>query len=297
MIHKEKISIIIPVFNREELIIETLESVLNQSYKNWECIVVDDKSTDNTLSILNKFAIQDERIRFLVRENGPKGASHCRNIGLDNAKGEYCIFLDSDDLLLAFCLEKRIDAITDNPDYPFYIFPMLSENLKAELIKIEIPRKSDHLIEFLSAKIHWQTMCTLWKTDFIRSLDGFNKYYPRLNDPELHIRAIISSNNYYKVFYDAEPDSIHRWAIDMMTKEQFLFKYYKSLELFFKHIPQLLREANKDEDIPNLKAYLKDFKKEAKSIKSNKNILKLNYLAYRNGILSFREFLKFNPNR
>src|SRR5690554_6036808 len=90
------VSIIIPVFNRANLIGETLDSVLTQCYSNWECIVIDDGSTDHTIEIINGFCIKDYRFKLFIRNREPKGAPTCRNIGLSIANGQYINFFDSD---------------------------------------------------------------------------------------------------------------------------------------------------------------------------------------------------------
>jgi len=95
-----KISIIIPVFNRENLIEFTINSIRNQSYENFECLLIDDGSTDKTLEVMWKCVKNDNRFKILKREEKyPKGPSGCRNMGLDIAQGEYIQFFDSDDLM------------------------------------------------------------------------------------------------------------------------------------------------------------------------------------------------------
>lgn len=111
------VSIIIPSFNREDLLSETLDSVLNQTYENWECIIVDDDSTDTTPQIGRRYAAGDRRIVFLKRPaERPKGAASCRNVGLESAKGEYIQFLDSDDLLHSAKLEFQIKCLMQNDE-------------------------------------------------------------------------------------------------------------------------------------------------------------------------------------
>jgi len=93
MPHKEPlITIITPVFNRASIIHKTVESVIAQSYQNWEMIVVDDGSTDNIGEVMVSRFSGDSRIHFIKREREPKGASTCRNIGAENASGDYLIF-------------------------------------------------------------------------------------------------------------------------------------------------------------------------------------------------------------
>ena len=91
------ISIIIPCYNQAQYLEETLNSVQSQSYKNWECLIINDGSTDNSLEICNAYKVKDTR--FLVFDIENKGRSNARNIGLDQAKGEWIQFLDSDDVL------------------------------------------------------------------------------------------------------------------------------------------------------------------------------------------------------
>ena len=93
------ISIIIPSFNSENFISQTLESVLSQTYKKWECIIVDDGSTDKTKNLVNEFCTKDRRFKFFHRDIEPKGAPTCRNIGFEKSNGEYIQYLDADDLL------------------------------------------------------------------------------------------------------------------------------------------------------------------------------------------------------
>ncbi len=98
------VSIITPNYNGSAYIVETIESVLAQSYQNWEMLIVDDHSSDNSLDIVNSY--QDSRIKIL--KNDKKGAASARNVALRAAKGRYIAFLDNDDLWLPEKLEKQL---------------------------------------------------------------------------------------------------------------------------------------------------------------------------------------------
>lgn len=109
-----KVSIIIPVYNRQDLLGETLNSVLKQSHENWECIIVDDGSEDNTGQVGRDYATRDGRISFLERPiKRSKGAASCRNFGLEKVKGDFIQFLDSDDILHPEKLEKQLNEERD----------------------------------------------------------------------------------------------------------------------------------------------------------------------------------------
>lgn len=113
------ISVIIPTFNRAHLIGETLDSISAQTYENWECIIVDDGSTDNTEEIIEEYVHKDSRFQIHHRTiDRLKGANACRNIGLDKSNGDYIVFFDSDDLMTPNHLEVKIkNIISSNLDY------------------------------------------------------------------------------------------------------------------------------------------------------------------------------------
>ncbi|MCR5610040.1 MAG: glycosyltransferase [Lachnospiraceae bacterium] len=107
----ELVSIIMPSYNTANLILESIQSVLNQTYTNWELIIVDDCSTDNTEEVVK--SINDDRIRFIKKEQN-SGAAESRNFALREAKGRWIAFLDSDDLWKKDKLQKQIQFMEDN---------------------------------------------------------------------------------------------------------------------------------------------------------------------------------------
>lgn len=111
---KNVISIIIPVYNQEKYLAETLNSVLNQSYSNWECILVNDGSADNSVSVINQYLAKDNRFSFINSEN--KGVSHARNLALKQVKGDYILFLDGDDIIHPEKLQMAISNFEQNTD-------------------------------------------------------------------------------------------------------------------------------------------------------------------------------------
>jgi glycosyltransferase involved in cell wall biosynthesis len=112
------ISIIIPTYNRAHLIGETLDSVLAQTYRNWECIIVDDGSTDTTESVVNFYVEKDDRFQYYKRTSAYKsGGNGARNYGFDVSKGEYVNWFDSDDLMLPDALQSKLNAFEENVDF------------------------------------------------------------------------------------------------------------------------------------------------------------------------------------
>lgn len=112
MENKNRFSIIIPNYNKEEYVRETLESIFNQTYKNFEVIVVDDGSTDKSIEIIKEFDIK-------LFHTNRKRAGGARNVGIDNATGDYIIFLDSDDYFTDNIVLERLNNLINGEDMIF----------------------------------------------------------------------------------------------------------------------------------------------------------------------------------
>lgn len=134
------VSIIIPVHNAGRFLKDTINSIKNQTYKNWEAIFVDDCSRDNSADIIKEFG-EDIRIKLITLEqNG--GASVARNTGIDNAKGKYITFLDADDLWNKEKLKKQIDFMRENEcAFSFTGYEFADENGNGTGKIVKIPQK------------------------------------------------------------------------------------------------------------------------------------------------------------
>lgn len=135
------VSIIVPSYNCAHLIAETIDSVINQTYKDFELIIIDDGSTDNTQEILSNYS--DSRIRIIKDEN--HGVSYARNHGLDEAKGEYITFTDADDILEPTYLESLVNAI-QNADYARCNYSKMENyKLTPDSILLQLPNETTGL--------------------------------------------------------------------------------------------------------------------------------------------------------
>jgi len=103
------ISCVIATYNRAEIIPDAINSILNQTYNNWELVVIDDQSTDNTWNVVNQFATVDDRIH--CHRNPSKGANNARNLGIEISKGDYIAFLDDDDTSYPHRFKNQIEAM------------------------------------------------------------------------------------------------------------------------------------------------------------------------------------------
>lgn len=115
------VSIITPVYDREDCIERCIESVQNNTDKNFEHIIIDDGSTDNTYTIAKNLQEKFQNIK-IIRNEGNKGVNFSRNKGIEEAKGEYIVFLDSDDKLKEYAIKTIFDTISKNPGYRHYLF-------------------------------------------------------------------------------------------------------------------------------------------------------------------------------
>lgn len=125
---RDLISVIIPVYNSEKYLEKCLLSLINQSYKKIELIIINDGSTDNSIKICNKFKKKDSRIVLINQEN--KGRSEVRNVGIKKAKGTYIMFVDSDDYVTQdFCLDALNEIKHTNSDIVFFDYFSVSNSV------------------------------------------------------------------------------------------------------------------------------------------------------------------------
>lgn len=205
------VSIIIPLYNRVSLVEETLESIRAQTYPHWEAIVVDDGSTDGSFELAQSYSQKEQRVRVYKRERLPKGAPTCRNIGAAQAKGDYLIFLDSDDLLAPFCLQQRVDYFKLDEDADMVIFLMLlfEKHPYDQNILWNIATKEGDLCRHLKMENLWQTSGAMYQKKYFLSTGGFREDLPFWQDYELHTRMLIGQPKYHKAF-DLPPDCFLR---------------------------------------------------------------------------------------
>lgn len=137
---KSLVSIITPSFNSEKFIADTIRSVQNQTYLNWEMIIVDDCSRDQTVSIIEHFVANDNRIRFFQLDKN-SGAGIAREMALSKAQGDYIAFLDADDLWKPLKLEKQLQFLKDNKaPFTFSFYDCIDEVGNSLNKRVEAPR-------------------------------------------------------------------------------------------------------------------------------------------------------------
>jgi glycosyltransferase involved in cell wall biosynthesis len=214
------ITIIIPLFNKEHYVKETLDSILQNASANLEIVIIDDNSTDGSLQIARTYQEKFDHISVFQNNTGQKGGSICRNIGIEKAQGTCVIFLDADDLLSSTCIKNRLEIMHKNADLDFAVFPMGTFYKKiGDSNFIWNSFEENHLNRFLKHDLPWAIPCPIWKTSFLKRIGGFDGTFERLQDVELHTKVLLLNPN-YKVFSNIDPDCFYRIDDDRIETNQ-----------------------------------------------------------------------------
>lgn len=235
------VTVVVPVFNRAHVLANTLQSIKDQGPANWECLIVDDGSTDNSMGVAQSFCMQDSRFKLIQRDREPKGAPTCRNIGWQKAENDYVIFLDSDDLLAPWAMEERLTFFKENKDCDFVLSPAMEfcrTNPKHYKYRSMI-ECSDPLTEFLSFQSVWQTSCPTWKKSALETIKGWDEKAMSWQDGEMHIRTINAGLKFK--WRTNIPDTFIRIDLDTekITNEPTFDKTTNNVLVFQKLLKQL----------------------------------------------------------
>lgn len=216
---RELVSIITPSFNREDLVSETLESILGQSYPNWENIIVDDGSTDRTKEIVDSYVVRDPRFRRFDRKGNPKGACTCRNEGVGRSRGKYVVFLDTDDIIEPFCLEQRVAAMESRPELDFGIFPgLMFEKVPYDLgLWWNIDKIEDELSRQFKQDAICQGTGVMWRRESFERIGMWDASLMLWQDIDLFFRAYIQGYRYEK-FFQLPPDLHNRVSSGSLSR-------------------------------------------------------------------------------
>jgi glycosyltransferase involved in cell wall biosynthesis len=197
------ISIIIPTKNRASLVIETIESVRNQTYPYWEAVVVDDLSDDNTWAVLEDLAAHDSRIRPVLRAGQVGGSAVARNQGIDASRGSFVLFLDSDDLLAFTALEGRLKRFAERPEADAvvgdceYFRKIPGEYHDECAIASDLGKEDDPLEAFLTRCSPWITSGPLWRREAIKRTGPWKT--STSDDNQYHTRALLSAVKFLRL--------------------------------------------------------------------------------------------------
>jgi len=236
---KPLISIIVPCFNQAQYLDEALQSVLDQTYTNWECIIINDGSTDNTEEIVEKWLQTDNRFKYLYEEN--KGRSSARNYGLDVINGTYIQFLDSDDFLDKRKLEISFLELNHNNKNCNKIaitnFRMFDDNLQ----KSTMPycKLSEQLFNYNSVLYKWETVfsipihCGLFHSSFFQNF----RFSEELNAKEDWFMWINFFKNEPTIYFIDKPLVYYRrHQYNTTNNSEYMVENHKKAIIYLKHV-------------------------------------------------------------
>lgn len=284
-----KFSVIIPCYNVEKYIENTIKTVLNQTYKDFEIILIDDGSKDSTLAILNNLKETDNRIKIFTQPN--KGVSYTRNRGIDIAKGEYIYFLDADDEIKNTLFEEANKVFSEKN---IGVFSFGYKVIKETKEKIYIANKEfegvytskEFLKKYFKLEIP-QSICSLIvRRDSLKNIK-FNEKLKIGEDLDFQIRVILL-NNEMEIYYTP---NIYFYYImrknSAMTSKKFNIK---DLEMLY-YLDELRKQALENQLYEFKEYQIIRFFSTIKDI-SNRNISKQDYKLIKNELLKYDYVLK-----
>ena len=244
---EQLISIIIPVYNRADLIKETLDSIILQSYTNWECIIVDDGSTDNTRQVLNEYKLRDSRFRYFERPKiKPKGPSSCRNYGFNLCKGKFIQFFDSDDIMHEEHLQCKMKYI-GNSDFAVCKIKEFNKCFDKKLFLIddvESIQEEENVFEaFATGQFQMMMVAPIWKFSVLKKFMPLREDLYFLEDHELYAR-ILKENRKYKI---VNKTLIYYRINSPSTTKSFYLNVENGLDSYFEAKATVLKLSNAKE--------------------------------------------------
>ena len=234
-----KVSVIVPVFNEEQYISTTLDSIINQNFNDFELIVVDDGSTDSTLDIVNE-KLSDSNINYKVFHQENKGVSSARNRGINESSGDYIVFVDADDYILTDHLVQLY-----NPDYDFSLIQLVKKDGKSMsnpyIYETEEMTTKKFIGLELEMKIPFNFVQLSYNADIIKSNDlKFREDVTYAEDSDFAMRALsygdkIKISNEITYFYIQHESSLITTSkfkrFDYITVLEELADFYKNQNL------------------------------------------------------------------
>ena len=225
--NKDKVSVVMCTYNGEKYLKESIESVINQTYSNWELMIVDDGSTDNTKNIISCFMNNDSRIKYFYQNN--LSSSSARNIGISHSTGRYIAFLDSDDLWCSDFLEKQLAFMERNKAHcaccAYEIIDKNSKPIGVNIYPKNIIKEND-----MAVIDHVGNLTGLYDTKFLGKMYLNEKLLSLLDDYylwyEISKKTDIYGNQDVLAKYRLLSNSVSAKKIKSIPKHFILYKKY-----------------------------------------------------------------------
>ncbi len=235
------VSIIIPNHNHAEFISDTIKSVLNQTLTNWECIIIDDASTDDSVKIIKALIKSDKRFTLITNKN-TLGISCTRNIGLDLAKGDYIAFLDSDDCYTQNALETLVwlaksnnaDVVGGRAQIVTRDFSYFPTNLTCHTIGQWHSESTNGILVFPNKEYNW---CWIWRRIYHRDTIANIRFFPELTHVGEDLCFMLDLCHNIKRIIESDYITVyHRWHPKSMMHSQFKIEHFDFFPIIFQYM-------------------------------------------------------------
>jgi len=279
------VSVIIPTYNRAHIIIETLKSIQCQNYINWECIIVDDGSIDNSEKVINDFVKSDKRYKYFKRPDVIKrGPSSCRNFGFAKSNGELITWFDDDDIMLEEALSRRVEVFQNNIDC--VVCQLEHFDFKQKCSKAITTIHSRSLIsDYLIGKVIFFVSGAIWRRSFLTKQKFlFDDKILHLDDWDFNLRMLYANP---KVLFVETPlirYRIHQNSLSLRKADFATVRIKSEYRARFKHL-KLLNNIDK--------TLFQDFRIHCQGLLSNQLLYQLENQKS-NKLLMFELNLKLN---
>ncbi len=221
------VSIIVPCYNYAQYLGEALDSVIAQTHPNWECIIINDESTDNTEEVAQKYCKQDKRFNYLSKKNG--GPSAARNLGIKNSKGKYILPLDPDDRITGIFLESAIQQMENDENIKIVASPAQLFGDVNQVIQIPDYDLKQLLI------VNYLFNTSMYRREDFEKTPGYDEDIFGLEDWDLWISilksgGIVAALPFAGYFYRQKNDCVFR---DLIRDKKRMFRHL--LQLYNNH--------------------------------------------------------------
>lgn len=239
-----KVSVIIPTHNRSNLLIEAIKSVINQSYQDYEILVIDDASTDDTEEVIK--SINNEKIIYIKNESS-MGGSQTRNIGIKRSSGEYIAFLDDDDIWLENKLEKQIKIIKENEDVGIVSCSNIeidnNYNIVGEKLRnsFKLMKNKEAFHKMLVENFIGGASNVLIRKKCLEEVNGFTPCLKSAQETNLYIKILSKGWDLFvcpEILVLYRIHSLYRISDNVEAKKEGLEQLFKFSKKFFNIIPE-----------------------------------------------------------
>lgn len=252
-----KFSIIVPVYNVEKYLEDCLDSILKQTYDDFEVIVVNDGSTDNSQKVIDNYAKRDNRIKAFKKKNG--GVSDARNYGISKAKGEYFIFVDSDDTINDKLLEKLDKEIKkyDEIDLIKYQLQMTDKEPQLEFNTFDLLNGEEAFLELIKDDLFVSPVTYAYRLEYFRN-KKFKYEVGRIHeDFGLTPLIVISANKVSAIDYVGYNYIVRENSIMTNNSNERLIKKNEDTLFFYDNMMKFIEKSNFDSYVTKIfKSYI-----------------------------------------